>query len=112
MQDKCCQVFFCSISNRDYSWFVPILRSEAQIEREAREVITRGMDAQCNECSLLVINIIIHSSVFSEFLGIFELRPPPNTQMMHWGEEVQASFLIHTQFSLFACIIPNSHPNI
>ena len=29
-----------------------------------------------------------------------------------WSEEVQASFLIHTQFSLFACIIPNSHPNI
>ena len=28
-------------------WFVPILRSEAQTEREAQEVIPRGVDAQC-----------------------------------------------------------------
>ena len=47
---------------------------------------------------------------FREFLGIFELVPP-NTHRWYIGE-VQPSFLIHTQFSLFACIISNSHPNI
>ena len=60
------------------------------------------------------MNIYMHAclSFPPVYLGGFHEKIVDFLFPMQWREEVQASFLIHTQFSLFACIIPNSHSNI